>query len=258
MINAGTPSRGLEHKREGTAMIKAVTFDCWNTLIVDDEQRAEKMQTYFQAIFEENKIFLSNEDISTILSDELVLFENHVACHRKTPNARGRAETIFRLAGIELPEEQLLRVAHDCDHMALDVPPPLVPGVKETLESLAESHALAVICNTGFHGATTLREILSNHGLMPYFQHMTFSDEAGVAKPHERIFHMTLQALSARPEESVHVGDSEPADISGAKLAGLRAVLFTGVNQRYAEENTAHAVVAAYADLPGVLQSLAA
>ena len=247
-----------EYKREGTAIIKAVTFDCWNTLIVDDEQRAEKMKAYFRAIFEENKISLSDEDISTILSDELVLFENRVICHRKTPNPRGRAETIFRLAGIELPEERLLRVSHDCDHMALDVPPPLVPGVKETLDSLAESYALAVICNTGFHGAATLREILSNHGLMPYFQHLTFSDEAGVAKPHERIFNMTLQALSARPEESVHVGDSEPADVYGAKLAGLRAVLFTGVSQRYAEENTAHAVVAACTDLPGVLQSLAA
>ncbi len=237
-------------------MIKAVTFDCWNTLIVDDDQRAAKMQAYFRSIFEENKIFLSGEDISTILSDELVLFENYVASHRKTLNARGRAETIFRLAGLDLPEERLLRVAHDCDRMALEARPPLVPDIKETLEGLAESHSLAVICNTGFHGAATLREILSNHGLTPYFQHMTFSDEAGVAKPHERIFQMTLQALGSGPEETVHVGDSEPADITGAKLAGLRAVLFTGASDRYAEENTAHAVVSAYTDLPGALRSL--
>ena len=237
-------------------MIKAITFDCWNTLIVDDDQRAEKMKAYFQAIFEENKIFLTGEDLGVILSDELVLYENHVAAHRKTPNARGRAETIFRLAGLDLPEERLLRVAHDCDRMALEVPPPLVPGVKEALETLAETYALAVICNTGFHGASTLREILSGHGLLPYFRHLTFSDEAGVAKPHERIFYMTLQELGAAPEESVHVGDSEPADICGAKLAGLKAVLFTGVSDRFAEGHTAHAEVSAYPELPGVLQDL--
>jgi putative hydrolase of the HAD superfamily len=237
-------------------MIKAVTLDCWNTLIVDDDQRAEKMKAYFRAIFEENKISLIDEDINTIFSDELVLFENYVVSHRKTPNARDRAETVFRLAGIELPEERLLRVAHDCDHMALEARPPLVPGVTETLESLAESHVLGVICNTGFHGASTLREILSGHGLLPFFRHLTFSDEAGVAKPHERIFQLTLEKLGARPDETVHVGDSEPADIAGAKLAGLRTVLFTGVNGRYAEENTAHAVIDSYADLTGVLKSL--
>jgi putative hydrolase of the HAD superfamily len=237
-------------------MIKAVTLDCWNTLIVDDDQRAEKMKAYFRAIFEENKISLIEEDINTIFSDELVLFENYVVSHRKTPNARDRAETVFRLAGIELPEERLLRVAHDCDHMALEARPPLVPGVTETLESLAESHVLGVICNTGFHGASTLREILSGHGLLPFFRHLTFSDEAGVAKPHERIFQLTLEKLGARPDETVHVGDSEPADITGAKLAGLRTVLFTGVNGRYAEENTAHAVIDSYADLTGVLKSL--
>ncbi len=237
-------------------MIKAVTLDCWNTLIVDDDQRAEKMKAYFRAIFEENKISLIDEDINTIFSDELVLFENYVVSHRKTPNARDRAETVFRLAGIELPEERLLRVAHDCDHMALEARPPLVPGVKEMLVSLAESHILGVICNTGFHGASTLREILSGHGLLPFFRHLTFSDEAGVAKPHERIFQLTLEKLGARPGETVHVGDSEPADIAGAKLAGLRTVLFTGVNGRYAEENTAHAVIDSYADLTGVLKSL--
>ena len=237
-------------------MIKAVTLDCWNTLIVDDDQRAEKMKAYFRAIFEENKISLIDEDINTIFSDELVLFENYVVSHRKAPNARDRAETVFRLAGIELPEERLLRVAHDCDHMALEARPPLVPGVKETLEILAESHVLGVICNTGFHGASTLREILSGHGLLPFFRHLTFSDEAGVAKPHERIFQLTLEKLGARPDETVHVGDSEPADIAGAKLAGLRTVLFTGVNGRYAEENTAHAVIDSFADLTGVLKSL--
>ncbi len=239
-------------------MIKAITFDCWNTLIVDDEGRRRKMKAYFQVIFQENRVTLNDEEIDTIFADELVLFENHVLSHHKTLNARGRAETLLRLAGIELPEERLLRVAHDCDHMALEARPPLVPGAEEKLKALAATHRLALISNTGFHGAATLKVILEDHGILPYFDLMVFSDKAGVAKPNIRIFHGALQDLDCLPEEAVHVGDSEPADIVGAKHAGMRAVLFTGANDRYAEDNTADAVVSSYDDFPRILSLLGA
>jgi HAD superfamily hydrolase (TIGR01509 family) len=237
-------------------MIKAITFDCWNTLIVDDEGRRGKMKAYFQVIFQENRVSLNDEEIDTIFADELVLFENYVLSHHKTLNARGRAETLLRLAGIELPEERLLRVAHDCDHMALEARPPLVSGVKETLKTLAATQKLALICNTGFHGAATLKVILEDHGILPYFDQLVFSDKAGMAKPNIRIFHAALQELGCNPEEAVHVGDSEPADIRGAKHAGMRAVLFTGVSDRYAEDNTADAVVSSYDDFPRIMSML--
>jgi putative hydrolase of the HAD superfamily len=239
-------------------LIKAVTFDCWNTILVDDGARAERMASYFRRIFEENKIFLNAEEIETIFADELVLFENYVYSHRKTLNARYRAETILRLAGIELPEERLLRVAHDCDRMALEVRPPLVPLVKETLQELSQSHQVGLICNTGFHGASTLRIILGDYGLLDFFHFLAFSDEIGVAKPHIRIFQAALEGLSRPAGETVHVGDSQPADIEGAKHAGLRALLFSGVSDRCVEETTADAVFRSYRELPELLERLSA
>ncbi len=237
-------------------MIKAVTFDCWNTLIVDDKGRSAKMRSYFQSIFQENKIYLSDEEIDTILADELVLFENYVLSHRKTLNARDRAETVLRIAGIELPEERLLRAAYDCDHMALEARPPVVSEARETLSQLAESYKIGLICNTGFHSATTVKELLAGYGLLPYLQHPTFSDQAGVAKPHVRIFQETLDKLECLPSEAVHVGDSEPADIKGAKHCGMFAVLFTGACDKYLQENGADVVIARLSELAGVLESL--
>jgi HAD superfamily hydrolase (TIGR01549 family) len=237
-------------------MIKAVTFDCWNTLILENGGLTEKIKAYIQDILTKSSISLSEEEIDTIFADELVLFENHVLCHRKTQNARDRAESLFRLAGIELPEEQLLRVAHDCDHMALEARPPAVPGALEMLERLSESYRLGLICNTGFHGSATLREVLSGHALLPHFHHLTFSDEAGVAKPHVRIFQETLEHLGCRPEEAAHVGDSESADVAGAKHTGMFSILFTGVSDRFQEQNSADAVVGSFDELPGILESL--
>jgi putative hydrolase of the HAD superfamily len=238
-------------------MIKAVTFDCWNTLILENGGLSAKLKAYIRGILAKSLISLSDEEIDTIFADELVLFENHVLSHRKTQNARDRAESLFRLAGIELPEEQLLRVAHDCDHMALEARPPFVPGAPAALEALSGSYALGLICNTGFHGSTTLREVLSGHGLLSHFRHLGFSDESGAAKPHVRIFQEALEGLGCRAEEAAHVGDSEPADVAGAKHTGMFSILFTGVNDRYREQNSADAVIHSFDELPGILQTLA-
>lgn len=237
-------------------MIKAVTFDCWNTLILENGGLSGKIKAYIQGVLAKNSVLLSDEAIDTIFADELVLFENHVLCHRKTQNARDRAESLFRLAGIELPEEQLLRVAHDCDHMALEARPPVVPGASAVLETLSGSYTLGLICNTGFHGSTTLREILSGHALLPHFRHLAFSDESGVAKPHVRIFQEALEHLGCHPEEAAHVGDSEPADVAGAKHTGMYSILFSGVSDRFREDNSADAVIGSFDELPGVLASL--
>jgi putative hydrolase of the HAD superfamily len=214
------------------------------------------MRSYFQSIFQENKIDLSDEEVDTMLADELVLFENYVASHHMTLNARDRAQTVLKLAGIELPEEKLLRVAYDCDHMALEARPPMVSKARETLSQIAETYKIGLVCNTGFHGATTVKELLSGHGLLPYLQHMTFSDQAGVAKPNIRIFQEALNKLGCLPRESVHVGDSEPADIKGAKHFGMFAVLFTGANDRYQQENSADAVIGSLSELAGILESI--
>jgi|DewCreStandDraft_1066081.scaffolds.fasta_scaffold12430_2 REG-2-like HAD superfamily hydrolase len=70
-----------------------------------------------------------------------------------------------------------------------------------------------------------LPEVLDRAGLRPFFDVVVASAAVGAAKPDPRIFRVALDALSVRPEEAVHVGDSYEADVSGARAAGVYPVL---------------------------------
>jgi putative hydrolase of the HAD superfamily len=85
---------------------------------------------------------------------------------------------------------------------------------------------------------------------------LTFSDEAGVAKPHKQIFEQTLEKLGGRPEEAVHIGDSEYSDIVGARKANMRAVLFAGVNDKYKDNNSADLMISNYDNLVEILEKM--
>jgi HAD superfamily hydrolase (TIGR01549 family) len=58
--------------------------------------------------------------------------------------------------------------------------------------------------------------------LRPYFDRIVISEEAGVVKPDAAIFAAALEGFAA-PEAAIHVGDSHPADIVGARAAGWLA-----------------------------------
>ena len=62
--------------------------------------------------------------------------------------------------------------------------------------------------------------------LDPYVDALVVSEEAGVSKPDPYIFELALGRLACDPGEAVMVGDSWPADIVGARAAGIRAIWF--------------------------------
>jgi putative hydrolase of the HAD superfamily len=101
-----------------------------------------------------------------------------------------------------------------------------------------------------------VRQLLEGYNLPGYFSHLTFSDEAGIAKPHKQIFEYTLDKIGFDTRDSVHIGDSEYSDIVGAKEAGMKAILFTGVNDKYKNNNTADIVVNDYNDFAGIIDRL--
>jgi ribonucleotide monophosphatase NagD (HAD superfamily) len=65
------------------------------------------------------------------------------------------------------------------------------------------------------------------------------------------------ELAGCRLDEMVHVGDREHNDIVGAKGAGTRAVLFTGVVDRGSANTCADAVCRDFAQLPAIIDSLA-
>ena len=97
------------------------------------------------------------------------------------------------------------------------------PGTHEMLKALSGRFQLHIITN-GFQEIQPIK--MSETGLTPYFDQIITSEKAGVKKPNAEIFHYAMRLASARPEESMMIGDDLPVDVRGALAVGMEAVWF--------------------------------
>jgi len=89
-------------------------------------------------------------------------------------------------------------------------------------------------------------------GIATRFAFALFADQHGPNKPDRRLFDLACEMAACRPEEVLHVGDSLPADVAGARAVGMRAVW---LNRDDAVNTTGiepHAVLTTLADLPAL------
>jgi len=96
------------------------------------------------------------------------------------------------------------------------------PGTREVLEGIGQSFQLAVISNSDGGVA----RVLDRCGIGDCFLQVIDSGAVGYEKPHPAIFEMALNAVGARPEESLYVGDVYCVDYVGATRARMKAILF--------------------------------
>ncbi len=237
-------------------MIKAITFDCWDTILNDDVTRTEERKKFFQHVFKENGFPLDDKEFDRLFKEEGKIFRNYIIDNRKTPNSTMRVDTIVSLADVQISDSEKNKIAQYSDNIALQFRPPLVPLIAEVLEQLSSKYTLAVICNTGWHSGKIVRQLLEGYDLPRHFSHLTFSDEAGIAKPHKQIFEYTLEKIGFDARDAAHIGDSEYSDIVGAKEAGMKAILFTEVNEKYRDNNTADIVVNDYDNFAEIMEKL--
>ncbi|MCD8193860.1 MAG: YjjG family noncanonical pyrimidine nucleotidase [Tannerellaceae bacterium] len=94
----------------------------------------------------------------------------------------------------------------------------LIPGSIELLEYLSSSYKLYILSN-GFREVQALK--LKNSGLAPYFEKMILSEDAGIQKPNKKIFDYALVNTNSRRRETLMIGDTWEADITGAYYAKI-------------------------------------
>jgi putative hydrolase of the HAD superfamily len=82
---------------------------------------------------------------------------------------------------------------------------------------------IGLVSNTVWPGALH-KEDLQRFGILEFFDHVLFSADVGVRKPHPQIFQAALEALNVAPHEAVFVGDRVPEDVEGAMRVGMRGV----------------------------------
>jgi HAD superfamily hydrolase (TIGR01509 family) len=98
----------------------------------------------------------------------------------------------------------------------------ILRGTRDALVRIGQNFRIAVISNAD--GA--IGRVLSRCGIADCFESVTDSGIVGVEKPHPKIFEAALEAMRARPDESLYVGDVYSVDYVGARNAGMQAVLF--------------------------------
>lgn len=102
---------------------------------------------------------------------------------------------------------------------------PVFPETIEVLENLSRKYVLGMVTNTdGLPGIKAKR--LEKGGLLKYFKVVVIAGEdTSEIKPSPVPFLRAVELLNVKPWECVMVGDDPVNDISGAKAAGLYAVL---------------------------------
>jgi putative hydrolase of the HAD superfamily len=230
-------------------MIKAVTFDYWDTLYHGAGARDLRMKRLTEALNTHSYAF----DQAALDEADRVAWTEWTRVWRDEHRTSGASDWLRLMLdhlGAALPATTFDGLAVQWDEIVLhaDTSPQLVDGAAGVVRRLAQQYRLGIISDTGLSSGRTLRRLLERDGIDAYFTCLSFSDETGVSKPHPDAFRRTLKCLGAQPAETIHIGDLTRTDIAGAKAVGMRAVRFSGSNDDPDRSIAPDAAVGTFAD----------
>jgi len=222
--------------------LTTVTFDLWQTLLLDNRELGRaRAQVRLEGAWETLRRWGREFDIEHIR-------EAYRACYRRCHQIReDHIDVSFReqveifIGNIsdglvdQLDEETIQEIVDAyADSFFVYPPVPHADALDVLHRVKSQGLNIGLISNTGMTPGETFRKFLDQHGMLGFFDTLTFSDEVKLSKPSDEIFMLTLRSLGASPEETVHVGDHVVNDVVGAKRCGLKTVWITGF---YENEN---------------------
>ena len=132
-------------------------------------------------------------------------------------------DLVLTHAGVPLSEHTVAAL-HDLQdyHRELNlwetVPDFVVPALRQLRTA---GYRLVVVSNSN----GTLHRVLARLDLAPFVDVILDSAVEGIEKPDPRFFELALSRSGAQAERTVHVGDLYHVDVTGARAAGLSAIL---------------------------------
>ncbi len=248
-------------------MISAVTFDLWDTLVVDDSdepkraarglrsKRDERRHLLWDALNRQSPIDYKTVALAYGVGDAAfneVWHEQHVTWEIGT-----RLGVILKGLGRTLPDAELEAVVRAHEEMEVEISPDLIADAAQCLETLSARYKLCIVSDAIVSPGRCLRALLEKHGVKKYFGGFAFSDEVGRCKPHRAMFDSAAKQLGVPIEQMVHIGDREHNDVLGPLALGMKAVLFTAARDADKAGSVASAICERHADLPGIIDALA-
>ncbi len=247
-------------------MIRALTFDLWDTVIHDDSdepkrraqglrsKRDERRHMVFEALAGQGP---ADRDAVWLAYDVAEAAFRHVWHHSSiTWTVPERLAVVLSGLGRELPGTVFDDLVRRHEEMEIEVAPDPIEGVGEALAELAARYPLAVVSDAIVSPGRCLREWLRMHDLARHFQGFAFSDEVGHSKPHPEMFASAARQLGVAVEDLLHIGDRDHNDVQGPHRLGMKAVLFTGTRDADRATTRADAVCTHHRELPAIVERL--
>ena len=236
--------------------IEAVTFDYWNTLIYEDRGhlRGRRLEAW-AGILEDVGFAVERAHLDTLFDASWKRYVDSWTANEQYQAAQA-AEDILEQVGFDVPPDVRTALVEAFGRAGEEAELHPTEGIGQCLKTLKEAGLkLGIICDVGMTPSSTLRTHLIRHGLLPLFDHWSFSDEVGAYKPSPVIFEHALEGLgNPAPSRVAHVGDIRRTDVAGAQAMGMVAVRYTGVSDDTSQpEPEGDHVVESHTDLPKVL-----
>ncbi len=247
-------------------MVKAITFDLWDTVIHDDSDES-KRQAQGLASKKDARRELAlavlgrhaplEESVLRVAYDTMEAAFNHV-WHQQhvTWTVAERVTVLLEGLGRTLADADRAELVRGLEEMEVTVAPNPIDGIAEAIATLAGSYKLGVVSDAIYSPGRCLRQWLEMHDLLQHFDGFAFSDEVGHSKPHRDMFASVASQLGVEIHDMLHVGDRDHNDIEGPHALGMKAVLFTATRDRDKDHTTADAICARAADLPETIHRL--
>ena len=235
-------------------MIKAVTYDLWNTLVHNRNYGEFRLPALKKALVDYGHSFDDKTVEDAYLggfrhSGRIIRSENHR--HVETQEI---VTEVLRL--LEVEDGKLLgELATMYEDSFMCDPPKLKEGVFEALE-YTRKYSVALVSVTGVSPGRLVRSVMEDYGILGYFEALSFSDEVKWVKPNVKLYHYATEQLGVSPEETVHIGDSMKGDIVGAIDAGMKVIWVKTKEMDYIEGYEPDGVITSLLELPAVLKSL--
>ncbi len=248
-------------------MIKAITFDLWDTIIHDESdepkraaqglksKKIARRELVWQALNAEQPI--PRETVGIAYDVHEAAFNHVWHDQHVTWTVTERLDVLLAGLGRTLPVDVYQQVRATLEGMEIQIKPNAISGMHSALQALSQDYSLAVVSDAIYTPGKGLREWLQSEDLLQYFSSFAFSDEVGHCKPHRAMFAHVANELGIEISQMVHVGDRDHNDVKGPQALGMQAVLFAVTRDTDRQMTSANAICDDPNTLYDIIQNLA-
>lgn len=228
----------------------AVTFDFWNTLILETGEVLEVRRALWSEALGSAGFAVSDDQLTAAFRVGWDRFDERWRANQPS-DAIGVTADVVEALDLPLPPTLVDELGARYLEASELTPRSLLPEVEETLDRLRGlGLGVGVVCDVGTVPSSRLRAWLDELGVLHLIDHCSFSDEVGVYKPHATIFEHALAGVGAsEPGRVAHVGDLKRTDVAGARAMGMTSVRYRGGREDTEEGADADHVIDAHLDL---------